>query len=72
MTITLNAFRAIASHSPDKFIYAEGDTLKASRSDTRHGAHPALVAHPRTLVEDAIRSRPQDFPFLTKYYLNAE
>ena len=24
------------------------------------------------LVEDAIRSRPQDFPFLTKYYLNAE
>ena len=24
------------------------------------------------LVEDAIRSRPQDFPFLTKYYLNAD
>lgn len=24
------------------------------------------------LVENAIRSRPQDFPFLTKYYLNAE
>ena len=24
------------------------------------------------LVEDAIRSRPQDFPLLTKYYLNAE
>ena len=24
------------------------------------------------LVENAIRSRPQDFPLLTKYYLNAE
>ena len=24
------------------------------------------------LVENATRSRPQDFPFLTKYYLNAE
>ena len=23
------------------------------------------------LVENAIRSRPQDFPLLTKYYLNA-
>ena len=24
------------------------------------------------LVENAIRSRPQDFPLLTKYYLNAQ
>lgn len=24
------------------------------------------------LVENAIRARPQDFPFLAKYYLNAE
>ena len=24
------------------------------------------------LVENAIRSRPQDFPFLTRYYLNAD
>ncbi len=24
------------------------------------------------LVENAIRTRPQDFPLLTKYYLNAE
>ena len=24
------------------------------------------------LIENTIRSRPQDFPFLTKYYLNAE
>ncbi len=24
------------------------------------------------MVENAIRSRPQDFPLLTKYYLNAE
>ena len=109
MSIDINAFRSIANQSPDKFVYAQGDTLKASHSDTSHDAHTyraatnaflkACVDHygsrmgsaivqflqadiedgkPLTdqqivdLVENAIRSRPQDFPFLTKYYLNAE
>ena len=109
MSIDINAFRLIANQSPDKFVYAQGDTLKASHSDTSHGEHTyraatnaflkACVDHygsqmgtaivqylqadiedgkPLTarkiidLIENAIRSRPQDFPLLTKYYLNAE
>ena len=37
MSIDINAFRSIANQSPDKFVYAQGDTLKASHSDTSHG-----------------------------------
>ena len=33
MSIDINAFRSIANQSPDKFVYAQGDTLKASHSD---------------------------------------
>lgn len=122
MPLDINAFRSIAGQSPDKFIYAQGETLKASRSETRHGAHTyraatnaflkaerdrladELVDLPAgqefdvknarlqeidqqilqsekqqtdtlsdqqivDLVENAIRSRPQDFPLLTRYYL---
>ena len=44
MPLDINAFRSIAGQSPDKFIYAQGETLKASRSDTRHGAHTYRAA----------------------------
>ena len=38
----------------------------------REGGKPLTARKIKALVENAIRSRPQDFPFLTKYYLNAE
>ena len=44
MPLDINAFRSIAGQSPDKFIYAQGETLKASRSETRHGAHTYRAA----------------------------
>ena len=47
MSIDINAFRSIANQSPDKFVYAQGDTLKASHSDTSHGARPASTTTDR-------------------------
>ena len=44
MSIDINAFRLIANQSPDKFVYAQGDTLKASHSDTSHGEHTYRAA----------------------------
>ena len=44
MSIDINAFRLIANQSPDKFVYAQGDTLKASHSDTSHDAHTYRAA----------------------------
>ena len=44
MSIDINAFRSIANQSPDKFVYAQGETLKTSRSDTTHGAHTYRAA----------------------------
>ena len=44
MPLDINAFRSIAGQSPDKFIYAQGETLKASRSESRHGAHTYRAA----------------------------
>ena len=44
MSIDINAFRMIANQSPDKFVYAQGDTLKASHSDTSHDAHTYRAA----------------------------
>ena len=44
MSIDINAFRSIANQSPDKFVYAQGDTLKASHSDTSHDAHTYRAA----------------------------
>ena len=38
----------------------------------REGGRPLTARKIKALVENAIRSRPQDFPFLTKYYLNAD
>ena len=38
----------------------------------REGGKPLTEQQIVDLVENAIRSRPQDFPFLTKYYLNAD
>ena len=44
MSIDINAFRLIANQSPDKFVYAQDDTLKASHSDTSHDAHTYRAA----------------------------
>lgn len=43
MPLDISAFRSIASQSPDKFVYAQNQTLKASRSATKHGA-PSYAA----------------------------
>ena len=80
MSIDINAFRVIANQSPDKFVYAQGDTLKASHSDTSHGAHTYRARRTtsrtsRSWTSSRIRSvhvRRTSRPFLTKYYLNAE
>ncbi len=66
MPLDINAFRSIAQQSPDKFIYAPNNTLKASRSGMKHGAHTYKAA------TDAFVKACADFPLLTKYYLNAE
>ena len=44
MPLDINAFRSIANQNPDKFVYAQGETLKVSRSETRHGAHTYRAA----------------------------
>ena len=49
------------------------DLVVAAVNETYPGAAgPAWTEQVVDLVENTIRSRPQDFPFLTKYYLNAD
>lgn len=44
MPLDINSFRSIANRSPDEFVYAQGETLKTSRSGTTHGAHTYKAA----------------------------
>ena len=44
MPLDINAFRSIASQSPDKLVYVQGESLKTTRNQAHHAAHTYKVA----------------------------
>lgn len=44
MPLDINAFRSIASQSPDKLVYVQGESLKTTRNQAHHGAHTYKAA----------------------------
>lgn len=44
MPLDINAFRSIASQSPDKLVYVQGESLKTTRNQAHHAAHTYKAA----------------------------
>jgi len=44
MPLDINAFRSIANQSSDKFVYVQGNSLKTTKNEARHGAHTYKAA----------------------------
>ena len=74
----LNTFHAYIDRETTARSAAQGSndakTTNAKTDETlkSHGMGAVDSKQIVDMIENAIRSRPQDFPLLTKYYLNAE
>ena len=44
MPLDINAFRSIASQSPDRLVYVQGESLKTTRNQAHHAAHTYKAA----------------------------